>query len=66
MSGREVRCPACDGAGTQRTSECDNGSTVKMGVKVCTTCNGHGVVIMDGPSQIKYDYNAPKRKVVIG
>ena len=41
----EIPCMTCDGAGTVPTNQPDNGNTVKWGVKVCTGCNGHGLIL---------------------
>jgi len=47
----EMICAHCDGAGL----EPDNNPT---GIKVCGSCNGHGIVLYDGFSSSSY---APKK-----
>ena len=39
---QETTCTVCDGAGLLN----DHGSKHTFGVRMCTNCNGHGVVIV--------------------
>ncbi len=69
MSGREIICLRCDGAGLLRIAP-DRIFVTELAarykVEVCPGCNGRGVVLVDGPRVIKYDLDAEVKKVVFG